>query len=144
MDRVFFEKTLQRAEALMLERRYKEALELLDSLDLDNKESKEGVYARFLKCKALFLDTSYKEASEVLESLLQSSERAFGHSHQFTMTLLELMAKSKSRAGEHKDASRCYLRNCFSIRGNSPKDIRMISDSYELYCKERAIAYKKD
>ena len=32
MGRVFFEKTLQRAEALMLERRYKEALELLDSL----------------------------------------------------------------------------------------------------------------
>lgn len=133
---------INRAEALIAEREYKEAVSVLGEIkkNLDS-ESKKGLYVDFLIGKAFYLDDLHHEASGMFESVFMQSERLFGRSHCFTLRALDFLARSKSKCGCHDEASRLYLRESFCRLGKSPMDAKMISESYNLYCQEKESSY---
>ena len=133
---------IKKAETMIDQRAYKEAVSALREIKNNLAEdSKNRLYIDFLIGKALYLDSSFHESSEMFESVLVHSERLFGRSHCFTLRTLDLLARSKSRCGCHREASRFYLRESFCRMGKSPMDAKMISESYNLYCLEKENSY---
>ena len=133
---------IKRAEFLIAHKHYKDAISALREIKNQiAEESKNSLYVDFLIGKALYLNAEFHESSKVFETLLERCENVFGRSHCFTLIVLDLLARSKSRCGCHKEASRFYLRESFRRMGKSPMDAKMICESYNLYCLEKENSY---
>lgn len=139
----FFESRLREAESLIRNGYTESSFSLLSEIrDYPSINAKTRLYVDFLMGKVFYLALRYEDASRQFESVLLSSEKLYGKNHSFTLLALGFLARAKSHQGEHREAAILYLRESFDRTGRSPMDIQMISDSYELYCREKESCYK--
>ncbi len=138
----YFETRLREAEGLLRNDRSSAIVILKELRDYPSINTKTRLYVDFLLGKALYLCSKYEDASKIFDDVLQKAEGIFGKNHSFTLLIIGFLARSESHQGKHKESAILYLKESFLRTGRTPMDIKMISESYELYCREKEACYK--